>query len=247
MNSDLGSWNEAAANWDRNIAQAGSYRTILLEQGITKTLGEVSGKKILDAGCGNGFFTNWLAGKGARVVGIDGSSRMVALAKENFPQLEFQEFDLLKQTALPAQSFDAILANMLLMHLSDVRPFLGEAKRLLKPGGQLVFSILHPAFNEPTSTLRKTLWEKLAFAKPRAEAYSYYQTGKGRYEAHMRTGLTHYHRTLEGYSEYLRGAGFAITSLCEPHDLPEDFLRKNPKLEYATRLPRFIFFNCKLQ
>ncbi|HYC80090.1 MAG TPA: class I SAM-dependent methyltransferase [Candidatus Binatia bacterium] len=245
MDKDLESWNQAASGWDSKIAKENSYRTHLITNALEKLVTNIQGLKVLDAGCGNGYFSNWLKSRGADVVGVDGSEQMVKLAKERFPQIQFSVHDLLNITDIPERSYDLILANMLVMHLSDTSTFFQEAKRLLKPDGQFIFSVLHPCFNYPTSKLYKTLLDKLTFAKASALAYDYYSQGKGRFESHLGSPLTHYHRTLEDYTNQLEKAGFVITKIVEPHQLPEQFLKANPKFEYAQRLPRFIFFSCR--
>jgi 2-polyprenyl-3-methyl-5-hydroxy-6-metoxy-1,4-benzoquinol methylase len=245
MNQDLQTWNNAAESWDQ-IANKETYRTLLIEDAMNKLFSDCHGLKILDAGCGNGYFTKWLAERGANVLGIDGSEKLLKIAKEKNPGLKFELKDLSQITDFSSQEFDVYLANMLLMHVSGIDTLLAEARRILKPEGKLIFSILHPCFNQPTAKLYKSLWSKLTFQKPAALAFDYFSPKQGRFEAHMGNQLTHYHRTLEEYSQALKKAGFAIQEILEPHSLPETFLKKNPKLEYATRLPRFIFLNCKL-
>jgi 2-polyprenyl-3-methyl-5-hydroxy-6-metoxy-1,4-benzoquinol methylase len=245
MSVDLDSWNKAASGWDRDIARPGSYRTHLITGAMTDLLAEIKGKQVLDAGCGNGFFTNWLSSQGAMVEGVDGSEEMIKLARASYPSLKFEVADLTKPVSEDSGKYDYIVANMLLMHMDNVSTFIAEAYRLLKADGRLIFSILHPCFNEPTSKLYKSLWDKITGAKPSAIAFNYYMGQQGRYESHMNTKLTHYHRTLEKYSQELHHAGFAITQMIEPHHLPKEFLELHPKLEYAERLPRFIFFNCQ--
>jgi 2-polyprenyl-3-methyl-5-hydroxy-6-metoxy-1,4-benzoquinol methylase len=245
MNSDLQSWDKAAAGWDQSIAHEGSYRTLLIEDALNNTGINYSGLNVLDAGSGNGYFSDWLVKKGATVVGLEGSQGMVNIAKQKYPSIVFETHDLLQPTDKPENSYDLILANMLLMHLSNISTFLNDAKKLLKPKGSLIFSILHPCFNYPTAKLHKTIWEKITLKKPNLKVFDYYLDKTGRYESHFQTELTHYHRTLEEYSIQLQIAGFVVNKLIEPHHLPKEFLKQNPKFEYAQRLPRFLFFICQ--
>jgi 2-polyprenyl-3-methyl-5-hydroxy-6-metoxy-1,4-benzoquinol methylase len=245
MNTDLQNWEKSAENWDKNIATAGSYRSLLIMNALEKVLpSDMSNLKILDAGCGNGYFTNWLTMQGGNVIGVDGAEKMTEIAKTSYPSLKFETHDLQKATPFQNAEFDIILANMLLMHVEDISTFLNEAKRLLKPNGSFIFSVLHPCFNFPTADLHKTLWEKITFKKPLLIVRDYYKKTSTRYESHMRATLSHYHRTLEEYAEVLSQAGFKIGNIVEPHQLPKEFLDQHPKLEYAQRFPRFIFFNC---
>ena len=245
MNIDLQNWDKAAADWDKEIAHQNTYRTHLITTALEKLLTNVAGKKILDAGCGNGYFSSWLTERGAQVFGVDGSSEMIEIAKMKYADIPFKVHDLTLNFPEPDQSYDFVFANMLLMHMDSISIFLSDAKRLLKPNGELIFSVLHPCFNQPTSNLYKTLWQKITFAKPSSLAFDYYSHHPGRYESHFKTKLSHYHRTLEEYSNVTSNSGFTIMQIIEPHELPTEFLEKHPKFEYATRLPRFIFFKCK--
>ncbi|MGE5297704.1 MAG: class I SAM-dependent methyltransferase, partial [Acidobacteriaceae bacterium] len=206
----------------------------------------LKGLSILDAGCGDGSFAGKFSSKGAKVTGIDGSSSLITIAKRKFPDVKFLESDLLKPMPLPDTFFDLIFANMLLMHLSDISMFLSESRRTIKPTGTLIFSILHPCFNHPVTKLKKSFTDKVLNRGPKGESFDYFdQPGNRRFESVMDMELTHYHRTLEQYAKALSENRFAIDDLREPHELPPEYLKNHPKHEYATRLPRFLFFKAK--
>jgi hypothetical protein len=104
--------------------------------------------------------------------------------------------------------------------------------------------VRHPAFSNPVMILYKSLLDKLLFRKPKGLAENYY-IGKQDYRPWDKGStwkIPYYARTLEQYSEEFSKAAFVIESMHEPHELPQDYLKHYPKLEYATRLPRFIFF-----
>lgn len=74
--------------------------------------GDLSGKKVLDLGCGSGFFTMAFAKSSDNVVGIDNSSEQLKLAKKiKVPNIEYIEGDIFK-TALPHS--DIVLASFVL-------------------------------------------------------------------------------------------------------------------------------------
>ncbi len=245
MSSDLDIWNNAAGDWSAKVTASDTLRTLLFEQSIKQLLPNLAGLKILDAGCGDGYFTELLTNKGADVLGIEGSEKMIHIAKNKHKDLEFQTADLLQKLSFENNSFEVIFANMVLMHLSDIKMFVSECKRILKPSGKFIFSILHPAFNVPTMNLYKSLLDKLLGRTPSGLARTYFSKNLDRrFESTIGHNLTHYHRTLEEYSQILKTAGFFIEEILEPHDLPDEFLKQNPKLEYATRLPRFIFIKA---
>ena len=57
---------------------------------ILELIGDVRGKKVLDAGCGGGFYSIWMSEKGSKVLGIDGSNEMLKIAKEKASKPSFR-------------------------------------------------------------------------------------------------------------------------------------------------------------
>lgn len=98
-------------------------------------------KKILDAGCGIGFFSRYFEEPGAKVIGIDFSNNMVNVAKENAPNSNFIVGGL---TQLPFDNevFDFIFTSNVLIHIVDDKEWgkaLSELKRCLKKNGEIIF------------------------------------------------------------------------------------------------------------
>jgi ubiquinone/menaquinone biosynthesis C-methylase UbiE len=101
------------------------------------------GERILDVGCGPGYYVAELAervGEGGSVVGVDLSAPMLAVAGrrcEGLPNTEFHEGEA---TALPVEdeSFDAVVSVQVLEYVADVEAALGEIQRVLRPGGRVV-------------------------------------------------------------------------------------------------------------
>ena len=113
-------------------------------------LPDVNRKDVLDAGCGHGWYADWLARRGARVVGVDRSAAMVALARKRLAGrgrvIEGDISDL--KGALPDGAFDIILCSLVLHYLPDLTEAFREWARLLRPGGIAVFSTHHPIHPE---------------------------------------------------------------------------------------------------
>jgi trans-aconitate methyltransferase len=94
------------------------------------------GWRILDVGCGTGQLTAEIARTGATVLGIDHSPEMIARARSNFPELEFQLADA---TALGfSEEFDAVFSNATLHWVRDARGAARSMACALKPGGRFV-------------------------------------------------------------------------------------------------------------
>lgn len=114
-----------------------------LDRALLAALVEEAGtaSPIADLGCGPGHVAAWLAGLGARAVGIDLSPAMVAAAQERHRAVEFRHGDLL---SLPAGDgeFGALVAFYCLIHLAEdeVPLAAAEMRRVLRPGGLALVS-----------------------------------------------------------------------------------------------------------
>jgi len=101
---------------------------------------DVSGKmSILDVGCGPGYVSAAVTGRGALPIGLDFAAEMIALARKMFPGIEFREGDA-QNLPFPDATFDRVLANFALLHLANPERAMAEAARVLKPGGRFAFT-----------------------------------------------------------------------------------------------------------
>jgi SAM-dependent methyltransferase len=108
-------------------------------------LGDVGGKRILDAACGPGLYAAELVRRGAEVVGCDQSPRMVELAASGVPTGEFHVHDLADPLEwLGDASIDLVLLALALEYIDDRVAALRELQRVLRPSGALVLSRQHP-------------------------------------------------------------------------------------------------------
>ena len=140
------SWDASAADW----AELGRERwaDTRIRWGIWDTpedelqlLPDVDGLDVVELGCGTGYFSSWLARRGARPVGLDNSSKQLASARAF--QREFDmPFPLVHGDAERAPftdaSFDLALSEYGAIIWCDPHRWIPEAARILRPGGRLV-------------------------------------------------------------------------------------------------------------
>ena len=111
-------------------------RNLIVEEldSFLKTLPK--GSKILDVGCGTGYLTNQIKQKGYEVYGIEPSSEMLRIAKNNFPSIPFRS-DISSKISFQNDYFDAIIAIEVLRYLDKEENYnsLKEFRRCLKEGG----------------------------------------------------------------------------------------------------------------
>ena len=149
---------EVAANWDRNSTVwadqvRGGYdiaREHWNNPAFLEFVGDLTDKNVLDAGCGEGHNTRMFARRGARMTGVDLSGEMIALAvaeEERQPLgIRYERASYTDMTIFKDGSFDAVISTMALMDGPDFPAAMREVARVLRHGGMLAFSILHPCF-----------------------------------------------------------------------------------------------------
>ena len=126
--------------WAQNEITWGKWS---LPESEVRALPEVTGKEIVELGCGTGYFGAWLKRLGAsRVVGVDVTPAQLETAQrmnEEFGLgLEFL-LENAERTSLPGSSFDIVFSEYGASIWCDPKLWLAEAARLLRPGGELIF------------------------------------------------------------------------------------------------------------
>ena len=167
--------------------------------------------RTLDLGCGEGRLTRDLAARGYDVIGVDASPTMLAAARESAPEMELHLADA---AALPLDdaSFELVVAFMSFQDVDDLAAAVGEAGRVLAPGGRLCLAIVHPV-NSAGSFVRRTA------DSPFVIEGSYLDESLAD-ETFERDGLAmrfvSRHRPLETYVDALAANGLLIERLREP-------------------------------
>jgi 2-polyprenyl-3-methyl-5-hydroxy-6-metoxy-1,4-benzoquinol methylase len=153
----LAAWNANASTWDAKMAEGNDFVEILQWPSILRMLNPQPGQHILDAACGNGLMARRLANLGATVTAFDFSSNLIDFARQRTApefSISYYVLDATEPADLESLSnfqFDSVLCNMALFDIANVEPFFRILPRIIKPGGLFVFSLMHPAFNNPTS------------------------------------------------------------------------------------------------
>jgi SAM-dependent methyltransferase len=138
---------EGYDRWAPHYDTDGNPLVALEQRVFDAALGPVHGLDVLDLGCGTGRHSLRLAVAGARVRGFDLSPGMLAVARRAARGLpvDFFEHDLALPLPCAHASCDRVVAGLLVEHLRDLRAFYAEVTRVLRPGGLVVISTLHPA------------------------------------------------------------------------------------------------------
>jgi SAM-dependent methyltransferase len=120
------------------------------------------GERLLDVGCGEGWFASELVCAGVRVVGIDVAEEPLRRARERDPGLDLRLADTDGPWPIENASFDAVWAGETIEHVADTAGWLSEVRRVLRPGGSLLLST-------PAHGRLRVLW--LALSRRAFEAH----------------------------------------------------------------------------
>lgn len=105
---------------------------------------DLADARILDAGCGAGHLARELGDRGATVAGVDLSPRMLGFARDRMPAGEFVRADLGTGLPFAADAFDGVASSLAFHYVRDWAGLFRELRRVLVPGGWVVFSVQHP-------------------------------------------------------------------------------------------------------
>jgi malonyl-CoA O-methyltransferase len=160
---------------------------------VEQWLPDLTGKVVLDAGCGTGHFCSYAEKKNAsRIVGIDLSPAMIEKAKMNCRIGEFHCADL-STMAFESATFDVIICALVLGHIENVEPILNLFCAILKEKGELVITDFHPYQTKHHA--------KRTFKDP--------QTNKT-------TEIKHYHHSIEAIMDRLKKSRLSVEHFEEP-------------------------------
>jgi SAM-dependent methyltransferase len=214
------------------------YNALYERPAMLDLLPPMANARVMDAGCGAGWYALQLAMRGASVTAVDSSPMMIEHARRRFSppcpeevirRVELRVADLAQpMTFAPDASFDVIVSSLVLHYLRDWTPALREFRRILTPAGWLVFSTTHPladALRLQTSRYAEVelihdQWEWLGT-------------------------VTYYRRSLTAIVDALTDCGFAIERLIEPKPT-EAFRRlKADSYERLLKQPEFLMIRAR--
>jgi ubiquinone/menaquinone biosynthesis C-methylase UbiE len=138
--SDYDQWAEAYATANAE----GFFNAWYEKPAMLRLLGDVAGRRVLDAGCGSGSTSLALVERGADVSGFDVSTAMIEIARRNLPATDLRVHDLAEPLPWDDDTFDIAVASLVLHYLEDWSKPLAELHRVLSWGAQLLVSVNHP-------------------------------------------------------------------------------------------------------
>ena len=218
-------WDRVADAYAHDRRTGSIHHRFIGDPALFKLVGKIFGKKILDAGCGEGFVSRELARRGAKVVGVDLSKKLLKLAQSEEIKtplgVNYHNASLENLSCFPSGEFDMVVSNLVLHDLEKLTEALSELNRVLKKKGEFVISLLHP--NSGKEKYFQRGW--------------YESKWGGKYKT-----LASYHRTMSDYVTALAKEGFLIEKIIEPRPITGGL--KYKELQEWDKKPLFVLIKA---
>lgn len=199
-------------------------------------LPDLYGRRLVDLGCGFGWFCRWAREQGAaEVLGIDVSEKMLARARADTsgPAITYLKADL-ERVELPERTFDVAYSSLALHYIENLERLLARVHRALVPDGRFVFSAEHPIYTAPV----KPGWLIDADGRKRWPVDSYLCESERRTEW-LGGRVVKQHRTLGTYLNLLLRLGFALSHV-EEWGPTDEQIAARPSLAEERERPIFV-------
>ena len=204
------------------------------EPAVLAELGDPTGRRVTDLGCGDGAFgAALLAAGAASYLGIDGSHSMVEQARRQLAHTPDGRVELgdLEDFAAPADSADLVTCRLALHYVENIHPVLTAVARCLAPGGRFVMTVVHPVItshdNRPDGP--RTSWTVDHYFDPGPRTRPWFGSE-----------TTWHHRTVEHYVHTLLAAGLTLTALRECEPVPARCASEPGELTRRRRVPLYL-------
>jgi SAM-dependent methyltransferase len=204
-------------------------------------LPEVNGRRVVDLGCGFGWFCRWTRQNGAAsVLGLDVSEKMLERARAETADrtIVYERADL-ERLDLPKDSFDVAYSSLALHYLENLEGMLQVVYRALAPEGWLVFSVEHPIATAPT----QPEWITAADGHQTWPVDNYLSEGR-RVTDWLAKGVIKQHRTIASYLNLLIDLGFAISRVVEWGPSSEQ-VAAHPEWANEAQRPAFLLVSAR--
>ncbi len=256
-------WDAALESWAHFVREGKDYyREEMNNPAFFNLVGNVRDKQILDLACGEGSNAQILARKGAKVVGVDFSKKMIELARQTEKKeklgINYYVSDAANMKEFQNDFFDVVTCFMALMDIEDYEGAIREVARVMKKGGRFIFSVTHPCFEWGIVTTngqhigdwkyeerKKSMLERkvLHFEVKRYFGIVQCENSWNMERLVKPFKTTFFHRTLTDYFQALYKSRLLVQRLAEPKPTARG-TSKYPQLKKHRKIPQSIIIEA---
>lgn len=212
MEKKTTSWGGVAEWYEELLAEEKTYQKEVILPNLLRLMEIKKSETVLDLACGTGFFAKEFLKAGAKVMGVDISKELIAIAEKNVPEGEFAVSPADALPFLKEKSIDKVAIVLSIQNIENMKGVCEECARVLRPEGALFVVMNHPAFRVPGASSWDWDHEKQVQYR-RIEAY----LSERRVPIAMHPGADpkaqtiSFHRPLQLYFKALAKAGFCVS------------------------------------
>ena len=219
LGQNKASWDAMADTWFGTTALP-TYGCLSPTEDELHLFPDISGKTVLDIGCGSGHSLCWCAGKGAKELwGLDLSTKQIENARQHLTQSGYSpklyNMPMERECGLPKRYFDIVYSIYAIGWTTDLKATFHNIASYLKPGGVFIFSWDHPFMHCVDAAGEQLV---ITSSYTRDEVFSYIQRGQP---------VTVQNRRLSTYINELADAGFASIEMTWVQNFDSDHYNTN--------------------
>ena len=230
----------------------------MLIEPATERLLEISkGDVVLDIACGAGRFSRRMAELGADVVAFDQCASFIERAyarTKSGISVEYHVVNAMEARnveSLGVNRFDKAVCTMALMDMAEIGPILRSVKRMLKPSGRFVFSVMHPCFNSPGTRRFTEAYDDdsgRSVARSGIDVFTYLTpfAKKGEGIVGQPEPQYYYHRSISILLRACFEVGFVMDGIEEPGFPVPEKTGARPRWEETPEIPPVLIVRMQL-
>ncbi len=226
---------EGAENYLEFLAsEDGQFFRKVLSEAFLERLGSNPDQAILDAACGPGWLSHRLSEKYNNITACDGSEFFIKHAQSKYPKINFVETDLNNPLPFGSEQFDTVIMSMAAHDIEDQVKTFSELRRVLKPGGKFMLTMVNPYYAYPVGIWKRGLIGRLLLRKAKLLVNPYHWFSKQSRNFTFNKTLECYFYKISEHLNHLTEAGFNFRFMKELESLED-----SPEFNLQYRLHRF--------
>lgn len=227
---------EGAQNYlDFLASEDGQFFRYILHHAFARRLSDDKNQKILDVACGPGWLAEEIKKTHPNIQACDGSRSFLEHARKTYPNITFTEVDLNTRLPYEDNEFDTLVMSMAAHDVEDQVKTFTELRRIVKPGGKLMLTMVNPYYAFPVGVWKRGIIGRLLMRMPHLLVRPYHWlAGKDSRNFTFNKTLECYFYKLSEHLNHVTAAGFNFTHM---HELESKDDSAKYNLQY--RLHRF--------
>lgn len=241
------SWGAVSLWYEKELQKEDTYQNKVILPNLLRNIGNIKGKKVVDIGSGEGFFSREFVKIGASVTGVDVSSELIYIAKNKDTKSKYFVSESHKLKSVTKEKFDVAVCVLAIQNIDKVKETFKEVSSVLKDSGKFLLVINHPSFRNP----KKTDWSyDEDNIRQFRKVYEYMSESKvkidmtpGEKNKYKKKTTVSFHRPLQFYIKAAKDAEMQMSSLEEWISHKESQKGKRSVAEDKARheIPMFMF------